>query len=244
MSLFSGLFNTTRSLAVGKALGTDIHAHWLPGIDDGAPDVSTSLALVEGLYTLGFRRLVATPHIYPEFYPNTPDTIRTAWEKVAPVIRERWPDLQTSFAAEYFLDDSFRALAESQELLTFLDNRILLEFSFLAEPPGAEEVFFQLRLKGYRPVLAHVERYPFLFNQDKKLDRYRDMGVEFQGNLLAFTGHYGPDVRQQAIRLLFRDAYTYLGTDLHHADHLQQLSEFRLPPNLAAKMEEGTFRHS
>lgn len=238
MFFLSKFLRPSRPLFIGKVLGTDIHAHWLPGIDDGAPDVSTSLALVEGLYTLGFRRLVATPHIYPEFYPNTPDTIRTAWEKVAPVIRERWPDLQTSFAAEYFLDDSFRALAESQELFTFLDNRILLEFSFLAEPPGAEEVFFQLRLKGYRPVLAHVERYPFLFNQDKKLDRYRDMGVEFQGNLLAFTGHYGPDVRQQAIRLLQREAYTHLGTDLHHAGHLQQLRTYHLPSSLASKMEQ------
>lgn len=229
MTLFSNLFGASHPLRPGDLFRTDMHAHWLPGIDDGAPDVETSLALVGGLYDLGYRRLMATPHIYPEFYPNTPDSIRVAYEQVVPAIRRQWPDLETGYAAEYFLDDAFRDKVDRKELLPVMDDRVLVEFSFLAEPPGAEEIFFRMQLKGYRPVLAHVERYPFLFGQDRKLDRFRDMGVIFQGNLLSLTGRYGPGVRKQAVHLLQKGYYDWWCTDCHHVDHLAQLKSLRIP---------------
>ena len=228
MNFLSKLFHPTVPLRPGEHLHLDMHAHWLPGIDDGAKTPEDTLVLVGGLYDLGYRHLVATPHCYPEFYPNTRDTIMAAYASVEPLLHERFPDLTTGYAAEYFLDDAFQALVDQQDLLPITGNKVLVEFSFYAQPPQAEETFFQMQLKGYRPILAHVERYPYLFSQDKKLDRFRDMGVEFQGNLLSLTGRYGPEVQKQALHLLRQGAYTWLGTDCHHAEHIAQLHEFRL----------------
>lgn len=205
-----------------------MHAHWLPGIDDGARTLDDTLLLVGGLYDLGYRHLIATPHIYPEFYPNTRETIASAYASVETPLKEHFPDLTTGYAAEYFLDESFQALVEQNALLPITDNKVLVEFSFFAPPPQSEEIFFQMQLKGYRPILAHVERYPYLFGQDKKLDRFRDMGVEFQGNLLSLSGKYGPDVKKQALHLLRNGLYAWLGTDCHHSAHIAHLTDFRL----------------
>ena len=238
MSFLSDLFRPSVPLRPGEHLHLDMHAHWLPGIDDGAKTVEDTLALVGGLYDLGYRHLIATPHVYPEFYPNTAATIQEAYAAVAPLLQERFPDLTTGYAAEYFLDESFQALVDQKALLPITGNKVLVEFSFFAQPPQAEDVFFQMQLKGYRPILAHVERYPFLFGDVRKLDRFLDMGVEFQGNLLSLTGRYGPDVQKQGLHLLRSGAYTWLGTDCHHAEHIAQLQDFRLS-KADARVVEG-----
>ena len=244
MSFLSNLFIPSVSLRPGVHLHLDMHAHWLPGIDDGAKTAEDTLALVGGLYDLGYRHLIATPHIYPEFYPNTRETIADAYASVELLLREQFPDLATGYAAEYFLDESFQTLVEQKVLLPVTGNKVLVEFSFLAQPPQAEETFFQMQLKGYRPILAHVERYPFLFGQDKALDRFRDMGVEFQGNLLSLTGRYGPDVQKQALRLLRSGAYSWLGTDCHHAEHIAQLQNFQLSKTDARILEGQGFNQN
>ena len=238
MSFLSNFLRPLISLRPGEHLHLDMHAHWLPGIDDGAKTPEDTLALVNGLYDLGYRHLIATPHIYPEFYPNTPATIAAAYASVEPLLRERFPDLTIGYAAEYFLDESFQALVDQKALLPITGNKVLVEFSFFAQPPQAEETFFQMQLKGYRPILAHVERYPYLFGHDKKLDRFRDMGVELQGNLLSLSGRYGPEVQKQALHLLRHGYYAWLGTDCHHAEHIAQLRDFRLS-KADAKILEG-----
>jgi len=229
LSRLTGQSTGAVALPPGNWLRTDMHAHWLPGIDDGAKDVSMSLELVEGLYAMGYRRLIATPHIYPGFYPNTPASIEQAYLQVAPAIAERFPDLRTSFAAEYFIDESFAGLVEDRALLTLDGVHVLVEFSFFAEPPKAGDHFFRMALKGYRPVLAHVERYPYYFHDLRSLTRYQEMGVQFQCNLLSLAGHYGPEVRKQAFRLLEWGWYQWMGTDIHHPGHLEPLRDLQVP---------------
>jgi len=218
---------------------TDMHAHWLPGIDDGAKTTEESLALVNGLYNLGYRHLIATPHIYPDLYPNTADTIRQAFESVEPQIRCELPDLEISYAAEYYIDDAFPALVERKELLPITENKVLIEFSFFAEPPHVEDTIFRMELKGYLPILAHVERYPYYFQQPQRLERFRDMGVTFQCNLPALAGHYGPEVKKQALRLLKNGHYSWMGTDMHNLDHLNKLKNFNIDPSVSKLLENG-----
>jgi len=237
----TGRFRKPVSIAPGSWLQSDMHAHWLPGIDDGARDAEMSLALVRGLYELGYRRLIATPHIYPGFYPNTPETIGEAFRQVAPQIRAQYPDLQIAYAAEYFMDEAFPALVEGRELLTLDGRQVLVEFSFFAEPPRAGETFFQMALKGYQPVLAHVERYPYYFRDLRALTRFREMGVSFQCNLLSLSGHYGPEVRAQALRLLELDWYDFMGTDLHHPGHMEELGRFSVSGKEARILQERSW---
>ena len=101
----------------------DIHSHILPGIDDGSLDIETSLKLIKGLYDLGVRKSIATPHIIGDLYRNTPATIGAALEITKKACAEAGIDMELSAAAEYMLDDHFMELLRKKEpLLTLHKN--------------------------------------------------------------------------------------------------------------------------
>lgn len=233
MPLFSTFPSFGKNISLGLWLKTDMHAHWLPGIDDGAKTTDDSLKIVQGLYNMGFRQLIATPHIYPDLYPNTPETIQMAFNAVAPRIQEQFPDLTIGFAAEYMVDADFPARVQQEKLLTWGNHKVLIEFSFLAEPRGVEDTIFKMGLKGYTPVLAHPERYPYYYQDLRQLNRFIDMGVELQVNALSLKGSYGPEVKKQAEKLYKKGLFTWMGTDCHHEGHLKQLQTIKI----AAKSE-------
>src|SRR4051812_11047188 len=105
---------------------TDIHSHILPGIDDGSPDIETSLQLVRGIYDLGIRKSVATPHVIGDLYRNTPETIGNALEKLKAACATEGIDIELSAAAEYMLDGYFMTmLRDKTPLLTVHKNIIL-----------------------------------------------------------------------------------------------------------------------
>ena len=90
-----------------SCLKTDMHSHILPGIDDGSPDVDTSVHLVKELMKLGYEKFIATPHIYPDLYPNTKESIQQAAALLNQRLKEEGIDIEVKAAAEYFIDDMF-----------------------------------------------------------------------------------------------------------------------------------------
>ena len=202
-----------------------MHSHLLPGIDDGVEDLDESLDVIAALRGLGYRHLITTPHVYQEFYPNTTATIREKEAEVKTAIARAGIDVTLQAAAEYMLDEGFAERLKNDDLLTFGDRHVLVELGFLAEPPGMEETFFELRTRGYRPVLAHAERYLFLADDLDRFVRLREMGVWLQLNLLSYTGHYGAAVQKLARRLLKHDLIDLLGTDCHHSAHTMLLKK-------------------
>lgn len=225
----------------GAWLGMDMHAHWLPGIDDGAATVDESLTMVREFHHLGYRKLVATPHIYPDLYPNDRASIQAAFDLVAPLIRKEFPDLEIGFAAEYFIDENFESRIEAGQLLTVVSNFVLVEFSFIDRPHDAANIFFKMGLKGYTPVLAHVERYPYYFGNMKQLEQFYHQGVQFQANLLSFAGHYGEDVKKQAEKILGLGWYKWMGTDAHREAHLKACGALKLSGRIHKMLEGGLF---
>ncbi len=207
-------------------LGVDIHAHLLPGIDDGSPDVATSLIYIGRLQALGLRQFHATPHVHQELYPNTPDTIRQALNSLAHVLPE---DVQLEAAAEYMVDDMFRQLfINGKRLLTLPDNHVLIEMSYVAESVHIEQTVFDLQVHGYKPVLAHPERYVFYHGRPERYQQLKILGCLFQMNLLSPTGYYNPQVRKAAQYLLKHGMVDFVGTDLHHHKHLAAIEKFVL----------------
>jgi protein-tyrosine phosphatase len=89
---------------------TDMHSHVLPGIDDGAADIASSLQLLHGMYDLGIRTVVATPHIIGDLYRNDAATINNALNKVKGAVAGAGLEMEISAAAEYMLDDYFVSL--------------------------------------------------------------------------------------------------------------------------------------
>lgn len=225
MSIFSLFASKTSTLkAVDLSiLGVDMHSHILPGIDDGAKTVKDSVALIKGLYDLGYRHFIATPHVMADLYPNTPENIRQALQRVRGAIAGQKIDVTIDAAAEYMLDDQFADILHHDELLPLPGNHVLVEMGFIAPPPGLHSLLFRLQTKGYRPIIAHPERYGYFENELDNYQPLRDYGCAFQVNMLSLTGYYGSTVQRTAEKLLKAGWVDYLGTDLHHRAHLEEL---------------------
>ncbi len=217
-------FKTRKSPGI-SFIDTDVHAHFLPGIDDGARDMDDSLALLDGLRRLGYRKMVATPHIMEDHYRNDAGIIRAKLEEVREAVAGQGWDIELDAAAEYMIDGQFSELLEAEALLPVFDNYVLVELGRFAPPFGLKELIFRMKIKGYTPILAHPERYPFFEKEEKQLQSLRDMGVAFQVNLLSLIGYYGSGARRRAEALLKREWVEFLGTDLHHDRQLRLLQE-------------------
>ena len=216
---------------------TDMHSHILPGIDDGAPDVETSVRLIRGLMDLGYQSFIATPHIYQELYPNTADIIETALQTTRTALLAAGISVRIEAAAEYMLDDHFEVLLEQGALLTLPGRRVLIEMSPLSAPPLLDHYLFRLQLKGYVPLIAHPERYLFLKTNKARYHDWFDRGCELQLNLLSLTGYYGPTVRDTAIYLLKNRMVHFAGTDVHHQKHLELLQKALRDKNLQKMLQ-------
>jgi protein-tyrosine phosphatase len=207
-------------------LSTDMHSHLLPGIDDGSQDVATSIELVKGFRALGYNKIITTPHILWEIYPNTPEVILAKQEEVKEAIRTAGIDIEFKAAAEYFIDEHFvQQLRNKVPLLTLSRNIVLIEFSMIAAPVDWQEVLFEMQMQNYQPVLAHPERYTYFARKTELFDQLKDAGCWFQVNLLALTGYYGETVHELAEYLLKKNYYDLAGSDLHHQKHLAQLQK-------------------
>lgn len=201
-------------------LGVDMHSHILPGIDDGSPDIATSLSFVKSLHELGFDQLICTPHIYKELYPNTIESISAAKVSLQNGLDKANVSMKLSAAAEYMVDQDFNL---GEELSTLDGKHLLIEMSYLNESPDISKTIFDIEIIGYKPVLAHPERYIFYFKDRSRLRRFKEKGCLMQLNLLSIMGYYGKDVKQLAECLLKEKMYDFAGTDLHHDKHLNTL---------------------
>lgn len=204
-----------------SALGTDMHSHLLPGIDDGAANTDESMGLIRGLQELGFKKFITTPHIMSEMYPNTDATITHAFDVLKQAAGTNIP-LQP--AAEYFLDESFDVLLQKGEPLRCIyDKTVLVEFSFVTTPINFKERLFNMQIRGYQPLLAHPERYFYFAHSRGIYDDLHNEGCQFACNLLSFSGYYGKAAVELANHLLKKDYIDYLGTDVHHQRHIDAL---------------------
>ena len=232
-SLFPFLRQTPQANANFSALEVDIHSHLLPGIDDGAPDLPTSLELIQALMALGYRQLYTTPHVMTELYPNTRSIILRKRDEVQEALQELGIDIGFDAAAEYYIDEAFVQLMKTEPLLTLPGNRVLVEQSMMEPFPELMKVLFDLQMRGYQPVLAHPERYAYYRTVDD-LAVFADRSVELQVNLLSLNGYYGAAPRKMAKMLVDQKMLSFLGTDLHHNRHADKLQAL-LPEALLAK---------
>ncbi|MEO7801786.1 MAG: CpsB/CapC family capsule biosynthesis tyrosine phosphatase [Ginsengibacter sp.] len=223
--MFSFLKKQSPSQSRFQNLKRDIHSHILPGIDDGSPDVETSLTLVRGLIDLGITETVATPHIIGDLYRNNKESINQALQKLSAACEEFELQIKITAAAEYMLDDYFMDLLRKKEgLLTIAKNYILTELTYTTMPESLEDMSFEINTSGYQPIMAHPERYLFYHKNYDQFYRLKELGFLLQVNLLSVTGYYGPGVAKAAKFILEKGLADYVGTDMHHQRHLNMLS--------------------
>jgi tyrosine-protein phosphatase YwqE len=196
----------------------------IPGIDDGSKTMEESLKLIKRLSDYGLRKLITTPHIMSEYYKNTPEIISMGLEELRKAIKNEGIPVEIDAAAEYYMDEIFlEKITEGEKLLTFGEGYVLVETGFVNRPQMLLETLFQLEISGYKPILAHPERYQYLIGDKSLLEDLVDRKILFQINLLSLTGFYSKPVKDFAESLLERDLVKFLGTDCHNERYLDML---------------------
>ena len=193
----------------------DIHSHILPGIDDGAKNFNESKILIEKMKSIGFIKIIGTPHTYPGLFENTNDSIKNAFEKIKILEDEK---IKINFASEYMLDESIIERARKKNLLCIKDNFLLVEMGFISQPLGLFEIIYEIKVNGYIPVLAHPERYLFL--SLKEIVELKKVGCLLQANLLSLTNYYGIRVRKNLEKLINQNLIDFVGSDIHKLNHI------------------------
>ena len=234
MGLFNRIFSK-KELTIEPInlsfLRNDIHSHLIPGIDDGSPDMETTIILLKKFIDLGYKKVITTPHIMSDYYKNTPEIILSGLDKVNEEIIKNNLDIEIEAAAEYNLEPEFEDLIEKDKLLTFgTENYLLFELSFFDEPPRLNEIIWKMREKGLSPVLAHVERYGYWHKDYDKIEEMINRGVKLQVNIGSIIGAYGPEVKKVAEKLIEDKVINFVGSDCHHEQHLEMINHAsRLP---------------
>jgi len=222
------IFKKNNSSSEYFPIQKDMHSHILPGIDDGSPNVETSLSLVKGLMEIGVKQSIATPHVISDLYRNTPQTIGNALAQLRNALSENNIDYKVDAAAEYMMDAAFFEMIEKGEpLLCLRDKIILTEFAFGSMPESPKQMSFSIITAGYTPILAHPERYAYFQGNPKVYHFLDELGFRLQVNLSSLTGYYGSGAEKAAKYIIKNKLCRYLGTDIHHERHLELLNNGR-----------------
>ncbi len=228
----------------------DLHAHWVPNVDDGVRTFEEARAVCEGMAALGYERLLATPHIRTAMFPNEPDALRAAFDALVPRLREAGVALSLGLGAEHFFDDALVERLASGRFLPYTgSSAFLLELPNEVMPEVLQRWSFQLRVRGVRPVLAHPERCATLCRHPDALGRLRRAGVAPQLDVMSLTGRYGRRARRAAERFLREGLYAVAGSDVHRptdvevlARALERLEELVGSDGVRELLREGPLR--
>lgn len=202
------------------SLQVDMHSHLLPGIDDGAKTMDDTIAMLAKFESMGYQKVITTPHVYSDCYKNTPKIIQDALVKVRETASALGLKIQIEAAAEYYCDEYFMDLIKQGTLLSIGGKYVLIEFPFMTEMDNWNSFVFQLQAKGFTPIIAHFERYLYWHGSVEVAKEMKEQGCMIQLNINSLTGHYGLDVKKQAERMIDAKFVDFLATDCHRIQHL------------------------
>lgn len=205
---------------------TDIHCHVLPGVDDGSPDLETSLALVEAQERMGIKRVFASPHVTLGVFENTPETIAGPREELRKALAEKGVSVELNNHAEYRIDDFSLAQIDSPQVMKLPGDYVMIENPFSSEPGLLDKIVFDLQVKGFRPVLAHPERYSYYYRRPERYQQLHDAGLLFQVNVLSLAEAYGKEQRKTGEYLIDKSLVDFLGTDMHNMRHVEIIDRY------------------
>jgi len=219
------VFSIFKKKLLANPLKVDIHSHLIPTIDDGSKSIDNSIELILALKELGYKKLITTPHT-SDMFPNTTEIILKGYHRLTEELNQREIDITIEVASEYYADEHFEKLLDDGDILSFGDkNYLLFELSYFTPPHDFEDLVYEIKRKGYTPILAHPERYLYLHDS---LNRYRDikdMGLLFQLNINSISGFYNKGIQKVAEYLIYNSMVDFLGSDTHHMTHIKNLKK-------------------
>jgi len=221
-SVFNALHIThefvARNVLDSKVSGTmiDLHCHMLPGLDDGAPDLATALAMARMFAADGVTHVACTPHILPGVYHNTGGEIRAAVGAFDAELRNQGIDLAVFPGADAHMTPAFIHGLRSGHIPTLGASRyVLIEPPHHTVPQRIEQFFFDILVAGYVPILTHPERLRWINDHYAIMQRLAAHGVWMQLTAASVTGAFGKNARYWAERMLDEGLVHILASDAH-----------------------------
>jgi len=222
--LFGQKKEESSSLTDYSLMAVDIHSHLIPGIDDGAKTIDDSLFMLRQFESLGFKKVITSPHVVSDGYNNTTEIILKGRDKVRTAIIEQGINIEFDAVAEYYIDETLYEKIEKRDLLTIGDNFVLAELSYMNRSNNSADIIYKMQVAGYRVLLAHPERYPYYYQNDfDEYHKLKDRNVYFQINIMSLMGKYGKDAKVTAERLIDEKLVNFVGTDLHNARQMESI---------------------
>jgi tyrosine-protein phosphatase YwqE len=219
------LFYQKKSYFNYSEIAVDFHSHLIPNVDDGSKSIEETLEILQFLKKIGYQKIITTPHIMSDGFDNNSKGLKESYIKIKEQCEAIIP---FELAAEYYIDESFEKLIENDDILSFGDKYVLIETSMNYEFPIFKECIFKLLNKGYNPILAHPERYSFIYNERNALKIYEslsDLGIYFQLNLFSLLGIYNEKVKKTAEMLIEKNLIDFVSSDIHSSKQLHYFEE-------------------
>lgn len=220
-------------------LNTDIHSHFIPGIDDGSKSMEESIFLLKQMEEFGYKKVITTPHVYYDSFLEGIEVLDQKVEELKVNAKFNGIKLQIEVGGEYLLDDDISDRIKNKQIKTFSDNFVLIEFPMTNQPMGYEKWLFDLQLAGYNIILAHPERFLYFYEDKKQYFSLKDRGIYFQMNIGSISGYYGNKVKDVAEYLIKENMIDLVGSDCHGQRHIDAIKRTLRSPILKQLIESG-----
>lgn len=195
----------------------DMHCHILPGVDDGACDISEMKKMLKMAYDDGIRCIIATPHYHPKRGKCPPEILRKQKALLRKVAHEIDECFRVYLGTEiFFCQDIIKKIESGEVLRMNMRNYVLVEFSTSDSYLYIRQSLQQLQMAGYNVILAHVERYQCISEQTELAEELDDMGILLQVNAGSICGESGRKIKKIVKFLMDKDLVFCVGTDAHN----------------------------
>lgn len=224
------------------ALGTDMHCHLIPAVDDGSKCTEESITCLQTLQAVGYKRVYITPHFCVPRFPNDEEDIQRRYAQLLRDAAEAGIEIEIAgIAGEYRLDRGFPDRLKNPRFLKINDRYILVELSLHEQMAGCDEMIFDLQTQGYEVILAHPERYPYLNIDGTRIEQLLNQGVYLQANVLSLGGFYGEEAKRRALTMIDRGWISFLGSDTHNTLYCQALRDLSRSRKIERLLEKHPF---
>jgi protein-tyrosine phosphatase len=198
----------------------DFHNHLIPQVDDGSQSIAASASGIATMREQGIRNIITTPHLRASKLVSAADhseyfkLVDAKWAILSAYASEHFPDIRLERGFEILLDAPDPDLTDPRTRLA-RTQFVLVEFPFVSVPPNSARALFDLRMRGYEPIVAHPERYADAQKELKLIEEWIHVGAHLQVNAGSLLGKYGPDATRTASLILARGWASYISSDYH-----------------------------
>lgn len=202
----------------------DIHCHILPGVDDGSKNLEDSLEMARIAQSEGIKTIINTSHYSPDFDWVVGEKLLEELVNFNNTLKENNIDVEVLIGNELYYNDNLLEYIDKKEFYTLNKSKyVLIEFSPISFPKNLCDVVYELKIRGYIPILAHVERYQEVQDNPKLIQEAIKEGALIQVNTSSVIGKGPSEANKSCDELLRQNRVHFIGTDAHGSNRRRPL---------------------